>query len=289
MRHLWTLIASVVIAPLAWLLLAFGQDRSTQAFRNAESTGAFDSADAVRPAVCLLAVGLLLGLMVSLRVSPLGAGLAGAAYSVSYLALLFNPEQVLDFFPDSVSLAGREADPTTPLRTGTALAIGVLMLVGVASAGRWRRWPAGEKPDVPETGEVLDPTPRNDRPLGGEGLDLEPAAARTGDQDRAEYQDPAGCQDRAEYQDRDWYPDWAGYQDLTGYQDWAGDPTWPEDSTWAGEARRTAEPGGMHRAGAGGYEPSNERSGTSRRHSANAARNGLPRRDPATADPRRTR
>lgn len=172
MRHIWTVIAAAVIAPLAWLMLAYGQDRSLQAFANGGSSGSFDADDFVRPVLCLLAAGLLFGLIATLRFSPLGAVLTGVVYTASYLALLVNPDALLDLFPNKLSLAGRAADPTTPLRTGATLVLGALLLVGVVSVGRWRRWPVPTTTDA-DWADAYATWPR-ERPLGVDGLGLTP-------------------------------------------------------------------------------------------------------------------
>jgi hypothetical protein len=173
MRHLSTLIAALVVAPLSWILLAFGQDRSAQAFANQQHTGAFDTGDFVRPVVCLAGAGLLLGLLATLRISPLGAVLTGAGYAASYLALLSDPDGVLDLFPEKISLAGHATDPTTPLRTGTAMLLGALMLVATISVGRWRRRPTADQPDE----QAVDW--EQDRPTGIDGLGLGQPASTT--------------------------------------------------------------------------------------------------------------
>jgi hypothetical protein len=172
MRHLWTVIAAVVIAPIAWLLLAYGQDRSVQAFANGESQGVLQTGDFLRPVVCLAAAGLLFGLLATLRFSPLGAVLTGAVYTAGYLGLLVNPNALIDVLPHRISLAGRVADPTTPIRTGSALVLGALLLVGVASIGRWRRWPRRPTTDQDWADDPL-PAPA-ERPLGVDGLGLAP-------------------------------------------------------------------------------------------------------------------
>jgi hypothetical protein len=173
MRHLSTLIAALFVAPLSWILLAFGQDRSAQAFANQQHTGAFDTGDFVRPVVCLAGAGLLLGLLATLRVSPLGAVLTGAGYAASYLALLTDPNGVLDLFPEKISLAGHATDPTTPLRTGTAMLLGAMMLVATVSVGRWRRRLTADQP------YEQPPAWEQDRPVGIDGLGLSQAAAPT--------------------------------------------------------------------------------------------------------------
>ena len=171
MRHVWTMITAVFVAPLAWLLLAYGQDRTLQAFANEEGAGAFAAGDFVRPALCLAAAGLLLGLIATLRLSPLGAVLTGLVYTASYLALLVDPDSVLGLFPKNVSFAGRSLDPTMPLRTGSALLLGALLLVGVVSVGRWRRWPTPAVDEVEPSNVATQP---EDRPLGVDGLGFAP-------------------------------------------------------------------------------------------------------------------
>jgi hypothetical protein len=174
MRHLSTLIAAVFVAPLSWILVAFGQDRSAQAFANAQHSGAFDTGDFVRPVIFLAGAGLLLGLLATLRFSPLGVVLTGAGYAASYLALLVDPDRVLDLFPDTLSLGGHSVDPTIPLRTGTAMLLGALMLVATVSIGRWRRWPAAD-----ELGEQFTEEQGPDRPVGVDGLGLNAPASAT--------------------------------------------------------------------------------------------------------------
>lgn len=171
MRHVWTLIAAVVIAPLAWVLLAYGQDRSLQAFVNEEASGAFRDGDFIRPVLCLAAAGLLLGLVGTLRFSPAGAVLTGLLYTASYVALLADPDAVLNLLPGTISVAGREADLATPLRTGSAMVVGAALLLAVASAGRWRR--AAVREQDAELASVAAPLALpSDRPLGADGLGL---------------------------------------------------------------------------------------------------------------------
>jgi hypothetical protein len=159
MRHIGTLIAAIVIGPLAWILIAFGQDRSAAAFANAQKNGAFHTGDFVRPLIFLVAAGLILGLIATLRFSPLGAGLTGVVYVMSFVWLFIDAKGLLDIFKHPLSIGGENADPTIPVRTGTTLLVGALLLVSVASTARWRRWPhtaatpavpAGAGPDTAE-------------------------------------------------------------------------------------------------------------------------------------------
>jgi hypothetical protein len=172
MRHIATLIAATVIAPLAWILLALGQDRSLRVFADAQTTGVYHRGDFGRPLLVLAATGLLFGLIATLRLSPLGAVGAGVAYASSYLMLLIVPNRVLSFFGHDISVAGHHADPTTPIRTGTTMVLGTLLLVSVASVRRWQRWPR-------QSDEAFRVDPEQDRPLGLDGLGLTPERPRS--------------------------------------------------------------------------------------------------------------
>jgi hypothetical protein len=154
MRHVGTLIAA--IGPLVWIMLAFGQERSAWVVTNAQSSGVVQAGDFIQPLLLLAAAGLLLGLIGTLRFSPLGAVLTGMLYAASYVGLLVDPKRLLGLFTHDLAVAGRHADPTTPIRTGTTLLLGALLLVSVVSVGRWRRWPL---PAVDEP----SPVPERDR------------------------------------------------------------------------------------------------------------------------------
>jgi hypothetical protein len=183
MRHIGTLIAAAVIGPLAWILLAFGQDRSAQAFANAHSNGAYHTGDFLRPVLFLGAAGILLGLIATLRFSPLGAVLTGAVYSASYAVLLVAPNGLMGLFKHSLSIAGRQADPATPIRTGTTMVLGAVLLVAVASVRRWQRWPR------PAAADQTDPaTEEPEHRVGVDGLGLTPRSAEpTEAESRARY------------------------------------------------------------------------------------------------------
>jgi hypothetical protein len=165
MRHVRTLIAALVIAPLAWILMAFGQDRSAQTFADAADSGSMRSADFIQPLLLLAAAGVVLGLIATLRFSPLGAVVTGVAYTATYAGLLIAPHGLLDLFDHHVSVAGHSADLSTPIRTGTAVLIGALLLVATASVDRWRHWPRPAQTSS-------DPASDQDRPLGVDGLGL---------------------------------------------------------------------------------------------------------------------
>ncbi|RKN52276.1 hypothetical protein D7193_26945 [Micromonospora costi] len=176
MRHLGTVIAAAVVGPLSWILFAAGQGRSIRAFENAPDGAVPDSGEFLQPALVLAAAGILLGLIATLRISPLGAALAGLLYSASYLGLLFNPSMVTNLLDHTPTLAGYEIDLMAPARTGTSLLVGSLMLVAVVSARRWRRWPEpATDTDTALATDDINATAK-DRPLGVDGLGLNPPA-----------------------------------------------------------------------------------------------------------------
>ncbi|SDY88692.1 hypothetical protein SAMN05444365_10411 [Micromonospora pattaloongensis] len=174
MRHLGTLIAAVVTAPLVWILLAAGQDRSLRAFAAAQDGAELTGGDFLRPVLVLAAAGILLGLIGTLRYSPLGATVAGAAYAASYLGLLVSPSRALDVVDHTLSVAGHRIELAAPVRSGTTLLLGALLLVSVASVQRWRRWPRPTADEFPVVvpDEIIPPMKGQDRPLGADGLGL---------------------------------------------------------------------------------------------------------------------
>lgn len=200
MRHIGTVIAAAIVGPLAWILFALGQSRSAQAFADAQDANTLNSGDFVRPALVLAAAGIVLGLIATLRFSPLGAMLAGLVYSATYLGLLVSPTAMLGLLDHTLTLGGYQVDLAAPLRTGTALLVGSLLLVGTVSVSRWRRWPqptADTSTLLPD--EILAPETQRDRPLGADGLGLstsrstpEPELVRTGGSDQAGRSDGTG-------------------------------------------------------------------------------------------------
>jgi hypothetical protein len=145
MRHLWSLLASVVIAPLAWLTMCVGQVGTAKQFGNYASSGHFKAGDFVPPLLFLAGAGLILGIIACLRFSPLGPLVAGIAYLGSYVALLIWPQRTWDTFGYTFHLSfldGQgDGDLTTPLTTGSAALVGAILIVAVVSGKRWQRWP----------------------------------------------------------------------------------------------------------------------------------------------------
>jgi len=157
MRHIWTLIAALVIAPSAWFLLAFGQSTSLQVL--ADDAKSPSGADILRPLAFLAVAGLLLGLIATLRISPLGAVLTGVLYAGSYILLAVAPHGVDGALSKQVSFGGLHADLSMPLHTGTSALVGAMLLLALLSVGRWRRWPEPDLERSESWGTSRTPSP----------------------------------------------------------------------------------------------------------------------------------
>lgn len=163
MRHLLSLIAGVVIAPLAWALVALGQTASAETMAKWAEAAEFNTSDLIPAAAYLVGAGLIVGLIATLRVSPLGALIAGLAYVGLNVGLFIDPFAVRDAVPDDLKIADEPIALRTPLLNGTLLVLGTLLVVAAFSAKRWRQWPteaaAVTEPAVPdESGEPGAPT-----------------------------------------------------------------------------------------------------------------------------------
>jgi hypothetical protein len=150
MRHLGSLLAGLVIAPLAWVLLAFGQ---TRVYAYWSPTAVDHNYPWIEPILYLVAAGLLVGLLASTRISPVGPLVAGAAYLAAGVAGLASASAA-KLLPHLLTISGRRADLRLPVGNGTAIVLGAAMLVAVVSASRWRRWPV-----APARAEVGGPQP----------------------------------------------------------------------------------------------------------------------------------
>jgi len=150
MRHLWTVIAAIVIGPAAWLLIAFGQAQSATAFGKAVASGTWPAADFVGPLLLLAGAGILLGLLGTLRFSPLGAVLTGLVYVATYAAVMIDGKDAYKLVNYKITIFKHEALMAGPVGSGATLLLGSLLLVGVASVSRWRRWPARAAETVPD-------------------------------------------------------------------------------------------------------------------------------------------
>jgi hypothetical protein len=146
MRHLWSLLAGLVAAPATWVLVAAGQDGSSRTVTKWIENDTFNWANLIEPAVYLAVAGLLLGLIGTLRVSPLGPLVAGLILVAPYVAMFPAFFRVQDAVPDGWRLFGDPLPLDLPLNNGTLFVVGAMLLMATFSAKRWRSWPADSAP-----------------------------------------------------------------------------------------------------------------------------------------------
>ncbi len=136
MRHLGSLLAGLLVAPVVWVLTGYAQVDLAHHLTgrdHAYPTSQF------WPALLLLAVtGLILGLVASTRLSPVGPGVAGLFYLVATGYWLAVPRHIYRALPTSV--AGEQGVLTRPLETGIIPLLGGLLVVALFATTRWPRW-----------------------------------------------------------------------------------------------------------------------------------------------------
>jgi hypothetical protein len=135
------LLAGVVAAPLTWVLVCMGQSGSSNTVGRWAETRRYDTPDLIEPAVYLAVAGILLGVIGTLRFSPLGPLVAGLLLVAPYAGLFADPLAVRDAVPDNWSVLDRDIPLLVPLDNGTLLLLGVLLVIATFSVQRWRRWP----------------------------------------------------------------------------------------------------------------------------------------------------
>lgn len=139
MRHLWSLIAGVVLAPIVWAVAAYGQAVTAQVGANGAPTS-FESKLLIA-AAAFVGAGLVFGIIGTLRVSPVGPLIAGLAYLGCYGFAIAAPGTADDAFNRVTTVGDYEVHYATALTTGLIPVLGAALLMAVFSPGRWRSWP----------------------------------------------------------------------------------------------------------------------------------------------------
>lgn len=136
MRHIGSLLASIVIGALGWALIGLAQAKLGTVAVQGAGRHAWSSYQT--PLILFLIAGLLVGLVAATRISPLGPVLVGIGYLVLQLVYIGAPG-FLNWLPRSVF--GEHQIWTRPASSGVAAILGMAMLVAVFSVRRWQRWP----------------------------------------------------------------------------------------------------------------------------------------------------
>ncbi|GAA4450750.1 hypothetical protein GCM10023170_036930 [Phytohabitans houttuyneae] len=135
------MLAGVAAAPLTWVLVATGQAESSSTVAGWAQARRYDTVDLIEPAAYLVVAGVLLGIIGTLRFSPLGPLVAGLLLITPYAGLFVDPLAVRDTVPDGWSVLDRDIPLLVPLDNGTLVLLGALLVVAAFSVQRWRRWP----------------------------------------------------------------------------------------------------------------------------------------------------
>nr|WP_203707458.1 hypothetical protein [Asanoa iriomotensis] len=142
-------------APVVWILLALGQDGSASTIGTWAETSAFNTARLIGPAVYLAAAGIGLGVLATLRWSPLGPVVAGLLLMAPYVGMFIAPLRVRSAVPGGWRLFGDPLPLRLVLDNGTLFFLGLLLLMAAFSVQRWRRWPV----PAPVSSGVADTNP----------------------------------------------------------------------------------------------------------------------------------
>lgn len=105
--------------------------------------------DFILGGLLIVGVGLLLGLIGSLRTSPVGALVAAVVFLGASMFALFAPLNALDVFGDARKVGSYQLNLAEPLTTGILAVVGGMLLISVFSATRWRN-PRPAADPVPE-------------------------------------------------------------------------------------------------------------------------------------------
>jgi hypothetical protein len=151
MRHIWSLLAGIIITPLAWALIAIGQAVNIGGdaiFREDQSARLLSGGG------LLLAAGLLVGLIGGLRVSPVGALVPAIVFiGVSVYSWLDPLKAGLNLNRIDWSMADTHVSLFAPVYTGVLPVLGATLAICAFSSQRWRSTP---RPAAPAT---VEPAP----------------------------------------------------------------------------------------------------------------------------------
>jgi hypothetical protein len=144
-RHLGSIVLSLILAPVVYVLAGIGV---VEAVENASVAPQHDYLKTTLGILALGAAGLLYCLLVMTRISPIGPVLAALLYFAVSVWALFAFASLADLLPEP--LFGIRRAAFAPLN-GITLLLAVPLLVTIVSPRRWRRsaQPAAPVPAAP--------------------------------------------------------------------------------------------------------------------------------------------
>jgi hypothetical protein len=140
MRHLGSIVLSLVLAPLIYLLAGVGLVKFAEAN---EGGTTLDFVPAVAALGALLLAGVCYAILSMTRLSPLGPTLAGLAFLAAGFWALIDPASLRDRVPPDV--LGVEGAALLPA-AGLTVLLSVPLLATALSSRRWRRYDPAESP-----------------------------------------------------------------------------------------------------------------------------------------------
>jgi len=137
MRHVWSLLAGLAVAPVAFFL--FSLDLTYAQVRYGLNPHGNELV-----IIQLLLAGLVLGALCSSRLSPTGPIAAGLLLILPLALSELVPAVFMVIFPEDKRIAVGEVVRFVPAQgaiNGLGLITGVMLLMAAASPSRWKRWP----------------------------------------------------------------------------------------------------------------------------------------------------
>jgi hypothetical protein len=134
----------MVVTPLVWLLVAVGQGATGKALPSESST----PGQLIVGGSVLVGVGLLAGLIASLRTSPTGAMFGGLIFVLASTYMYMDHVRGLKIFTTYWEVKGYPVNLATPLTSGVLAFAGGMLLMSIFSGARWRGRNVESDPDT---------------------------------------------------------------------------------------------------------------------------------------------
>lgn len=138
MRHLGSILLSIILAPVIYVLASVGMVRLATNGAITAGGGATNWNDVLVGAGSIVVAGALYAILVQTRLSPLGPLVAALGYIAAQLWALEDQSSLVKLIGDSVF--GTKQAAEAPL-TGLSLLLAIPLLATIVSPRRWRGKP----------------------------------------------------------------------------------------------------------------------------------------------------